>query len=483
MFWEMDLGLNQVTKKNSSPLPSSAHALIPIPGGQDGPSGVLVCVNSVLLYKKVDHEDVACAIPRRLEVGAEGGLMIVAFAVHRMKGFFFVLIQSEYGDIYKIELVHDEGLVREVKCSYFETLPVCTALCVLKSGYLFAAAESGDHLFYQFTGIGADDSDPRCTSTHPLGSEAIIAFKPRATPKNLSLSDEMHSLAPALDLRVLDAQGTGSPQLYVLCGRGPRSSLRILQQGLSVEELADNELPGRPRGVWTLKASSSSVYDGLIVVGFEGHTLVLQIGEAVEEVGESLFETNAATLHCAQLANDSYIQVLEGELRHLPPGGGVWGGSQSAAPTVWRPPGARRIRVCASSERQVAVGLSGGELVLFELDAAGTLEEIASKNLSVETTALSIQPTPKGGLKGSFLAVGGLDNCVRVLSLQSDKLLKQLATQMLPSNATPESVCLAALQTNPTEDPVTYLYVSRSKDRRRGEGAGGGRKDAGTQFP
>lgn len=37
------------------------------------------------------------------------------------------------------------------------------------------------------------------------------------------------------------------------CGRGPRSSLRVLRHGLEVSEMAVSELPGNPNAVWTVK--------------------------------------------------------------------------------------------------------------------------------------------------------------------------------------------------------------------------------------
>ncbi|KAF8817749.1 putative splicing factor 3b, subunit 3 [Cardiosporidium cionae] len=102
-FWEMDLGLNHVIKKATVPVDITAHCLIPIPGGGgiEGPSGVLVCCEFYMVYKRLEHEDVYCSFPRRLEMGQDKGILIVSWAVHKMKDFFFVLLQSEYGDLYK----------------------------------------------------------------------------------------------------------------------------------------------------------------------------------------------------------------------------------------------------------------------------------------------------------------------------------------------------------------------------------------------
>lgn len=47
-----------------------------------------------------------------------------------------------------------------------------------------------------------------------------------------------------------------SPQLYAVCGRGHRSSLRVLRHGLGVTPVAISEMPGRPGAVWTVPASA-----------------------------------------------------------------------------------------------------------------------------------------------------------------------------------------------------------------------------------
>jgi hypothetical protein len=44
-----------------------------------------------------------------------------------------------------------------------------------------------------------------------------------------------------------------TPQIYSLCGRGPRSTLRVLRHGLAVTVMAVSELPGNPSAVWTVK--------------------------------------------------------------------------------------------------------------------------------------------------------------------------------------------------------------------------------------
>lgn len=63
----------------------------------------------------------------------------------------------------------------------------------------------------------------------------------------------------ALIVQIADLANEDTPQLYVACGRGPRSSLRVLRHGLEVTEMAVSELPGNPNAVWTVKTSATGL--------------------------------------------------------------------------------------------------------------------------------------------------------------------------------------------------------------------------------
>ena len=120
-YYELDLGLNHVVRKWSEPVDTRANLLIPgtvlfgpcrlcvcacatgrrsfkgsvrgrhdrkpVPGGTDGPSGVLVCAENFITWKHQGHAEVRVPIPRRenpLE-DPDRGLLIVSYAMHRTK--------------------------------------------------------------------------------------------------------------------------------------------------------------------------------------------------------------------------------------------------------------------------------------------------------------------------------------------------------------------------------------------------------------
>lgn len=102
----------------------------------------------------------------------------------------------------------------------------------------------------------------------------------------------------------------------------------------------------------------SDEFDAYIIVSFVNATLVLSIGDTVEEVTDSGFLGTTPTLFCASLG-DSLVQVYPEGIRHI---------RADKRVNEWKSPGKKTITKCAVNERQVVIALSGGELVYFEMD-------------------------------------------------------------------------------------------------------------------
>lgn len=197
--------------------------------------------------------------------------------------------------------------------------------------------------------------------------------------------------------------------MAVLCGRGPRSTFRLLRHGLEVTEMAKSDLPGSPNAVWTVKRNSDEEYDSFIVVSFVNATLVLSIGETVEEVTDSGFLGTTPTLFCSQLGDNALVQVYPEGIRHI---------IASKRINVWRTPGRKTIQRCAVNTRQVVIALTGGELVYFEMDITGQLNEYTErKEMLADVICMALGRVPNNEQRSRFLAVGLADNTVRILSL------------------------------------------------------------------
>ena len=494
-YYELDLGLNHVSRRFATPAHRSACCLAGLPGGEDGgPGGVLVGGEDWVEYlhedmpqpasasdamdvgssKKQKPTKIICALPRRALHPPGKGVLLTSIVVHRTgkkkKAKFFALAQTEYGDLYKITIrtdPKDKTTVIGLTVSLFDTLPVANGLNVSKLGMLFVPAEFGDHALYQFLRIDVDDVAPTCTSeeataaylaqtdcaderTYYASSENAAAIAGSFVPtalQNLRRVAKADSLAPVTDVIVGELAGNEvSPQIYALCGRGPRSALRTLRHGAAVTELAVSDLPGVPGAVFTVAdtseegsaASAEKRTDKYIVVSFADATLVLSVGETVEEMGkESGFLPNVPTLACSALGTDGgVVQVHPGGVRHIHQG----------KAKQWHCPGLKRIETASANESQVLIALAGGEVIYFELDPmSGNLTETGSKDMGADVCCLDVGTVPKGRSRSMFAAIGCRDQTMRVISLDPSSMLAQKSSTAL--RATPHGTALQFVST------------------------------------
>ena len=445
-YYELDLGLNHVVRKYSEPLEEHANFLIAVPGGNDGPSGVLICSENYITYKNFgDQPDIRCPIPRRRNDldDPEHGMIFVCSATHKTKSMFFILAQTEQGDIFKITLDIGDDIVTEIKLKYFDTVTVATSLNVLKTGFLFVACEFGNHHLYQIAHLGDDDGEPEFSSSTPLQEGETFMFAPREL-KNLVPVDELESLSPNMHCQIADIANEDTAQLLMACGRGSRSTLRVLRHGLEVSEMAVSELPGSPNAVWTIKRRQDEEFDNYIVVSFVNATLVLSIGETVAEVTDSGFLGTTPTITCAQIGDDALVQIYPDGIRHI---------RVDKRVNEWRTPGKRHILKCAVNQRQVVIALTGGELVYFEMDSTGQLNEYTDrKDMNCDVICMGLGAVPLGEQRTRFLAVGLADNTVRIISLDPQDCLTPLSMQALP--ATPESLCVVEMTSGASRQTI-----------------------------
>lgn len=223
--------------------------------------------------------------------------------------------------------------------------------------------------------------------------------------------------------------------------------------------MAVSELPGNPNAVWTVKKKAdgnnlllifafikscililshfkTDEFDSYIIVSFLNATLVLSIGETVEEVTDSGFLGTMPTLCCSQLGENALIQIYPEGIRHI---------RADKRVNEWKAPAKKPIVQCAVNQRQVVIALNGGELVYFEMDTTGQLNEYTERrDMGADVVCMALASVPSGELRTRFLAVGLNDDTVRIISLDPKDCLSPLASQGLPSPA--ESLCIVEMK-------------------------------------
>lgn len=150
-------------------------------------------------------------------------------------------------------------------------------------------------------------------------------------------------------------------------------------------------------------------YDSYIILSFVNGTLVLSIGETIEEVQDTGFLSSAPTLAVQQIGSDALLQVHPHGIRHV---------LADRRVNEWKVPQGKTIVCATTNKRQVVVALSSAELVYFELDLEGQLNEYQDRKAMGSTVmAMSVGEVPEGRQRTPYLVSPNIA-CVIVCSLQ-----------------------------------------------------------------
>jgi splicing factor 3B subunit 3 len=438
-FYEVDLGLNHVVRKYTETVSRDSHMLVALPGGHDGPSGVLVCAGDVIIWRNPGHASITLQLPRRDDCSGKS-LFFVSSTVHRMKNMFFVLLQTELGDLFKVSFDYDNSSnsVQEIKLSYFDSVPVSNSLCVLKSGFLVCAAELGNNYVFQIESLGDNEQSAEFTSNDMRDDEEPAAVYKARELKNLAVVDEIQS-APFIETKVMNLTQDDSPQFYSISGRGPNSTFKITKPGVQINQLIEYPLQGTPTAVWSVKKRRDDQYQSYIIISFINATMILGIGDTVDEVTDSEFIPNVSSLLVQQIGADGLIQIHSSGykyFRQVTPNG-------ETIVKEWKPKYGSKVTHAAANNRQVLLVLNTNELVYFELkEQDGSLKEHSTtKKVPFAVSCVALGPVPEGRIRSKFLAIGTGDQTVRMLSLDPNSTFEPLAMQA--TNASPKSLHLS----------------------------------------
>ncbi|RLV93793.1 Pre-mRNA-splicing factor RSE1 [Spathaspora sp. JA1] len=406
-YYQLDLGLNHIIKTRAEEIPQDCSYVVGLPSHIGGV--LLLGTNWLAIESRNERTRKLLPLPRRKGQDT----IITTHILHRLKKNhdFFILIQSQLGDLFKIVVDYDQDreIVRDVTVSYFDTIPPCISLNIFKSGFLFANVLNNDKLLYQFEKLGETSTTTIKLSTHTDHTDEVnLTLK---ALDNLALIDIHESLTPILDAKY-------SSNLSVLSSHYLKQVIR----GIPTSTLVSSPIPFIPTSIFTTKLTMTSEYDSYLVVtsSLVSTTLVLSLGEVVEEVEDSKLITDQHTLAIQQIGRSSLIQVYTTGIRHI-----------GTKVTDWYSPGGITIIQASTNNNQVIIAMSNCEVVYFEVDFDDQLIEYQQRlELSSSITSLCLGDTAK------VAVIGCSDETIQVVSLDESDCLEVKSLQALSSNAT-----------------------------------------------
>lgn len=200
-----------------------------------------------------------------------------------------------------------------------------------------------------------------------LGDSQLVHIQPSdddddETTDILKVIDEFPNLGPINDFCVADLDKQGQIQLITCSGVAKDSSLRIIRNGVGLNELAAIEISG-VKGVWALRPSFHSVHDHILVISFMNQTRILELrGNTMSQIDAySGFDMQRRTLVATNVIDDLVVQVTDQSVRLFEANGQL-------LLDEWYPEGHVQITVAAVNPTQCVVSIGFGRLIALKIE-------------------------------------------------------------------------------------------------------------------
>lgn len=201
-----------------------------------------------------------------------------------------------------------------------------------------------------------------------FGDSQLIKLNPERDEHGtyIDILETYDNLGPIMDMCVADLDRQGQGQAVTCSGCNKDGSLRIIRNGIGINEHAAIELDGI-KGMWSLRPSSMQ-HDKYLVQAFINETRVLAVEEDEDgvhqlEEGEITGFQKGRTLFCGCVNGNMVVQVTES--------GVVLVSCETLEATDrWEPPSDLNVTVASGNSTRVVLALGGGNLVHLLVDTS-----------------------------------------------------------------------------------------------------------------
>ncbi len=128
---------------------------------------------------------------------------------------------------------------------------------------------------------------------------------------SVAVVDSITNLAPIIDFCLVDFEKRGQSHVVACSGAHKNGSLRIIRNGIGIEEIGElGELSGIT-GLFSLRQVYDSKFDSMLAISFVAETRFQIMNDGVLEELEDTngLVTSETTLLCSNVKPDSIVQV------------------------------------------------------------------------------------------------------------------------------------------------------------------------------
>lgn len=251
---------------------TEASMLIPVPSPLGG--AIVIGQESIVYHDGTNYVAVAPPIIKQSTINcyARVDSKGLRYLMGNMSGSLFMLFLETGPNAKGVTCVKD------LKVELLGEISIPECITYLDNGVLFIGSRHGDSQLVKLN-----------TSANENGTYVM----PMETFTNLG---------PIMDICVVDLERQGQGQMITCSGSFKEGSLRIIRNGIGIQEHACIDLPGI-KGIWALKVGiAESPYDNTLVLAFVGDTRILTLaGEEVEETDIAGFVSDQQTFYCGNV--------------------------------------------------------------------------------------------------------------------------------------------------------------------------------------
>ncbi|KAL8139852.1 hypothetical protein V2J09_005873 [Rumex salicifolius] len=323
------------------------------------------------------------------------------------------LLGDHAGLLHLLVITHEKEKVTGLKIELLGETSIASTISYLDNAFVYVGSSYGDSQLVK------------------------LNVQPDAKGSYVEVLEKYVNLGPIVDFCVVDLERQGQGQVVTCSGAYKDGSLRVVRNGIGINEQASVELQGI-KGMWSLRSSTDDIYDTFLVVSFINETRILAMNpeDELEETEIEGFDSQLQTLFCSDAVFNQLIQVTSNSVRLV-------SSLSRELRDEWKPPSEYTINVATANPTQVLLATSGRNVVYLEI-GDGTLTEVAHKQLDHEISCLDINPIGENSNKSQLAAVGMWTNIsVRVFSLPELDLKTE---EWLGGEIIPRSVLLCSFE-------------------------------------
>ncbi|GMY38038.1 DNA damage-binding protein 1a [Fagus crenata] len=323
------------------------------------------------------------------------------------------LLGDHAGLLHLLVITHEKEKVTGLKIELLGETSISSTISYLDNAFVYIGSSYGDSQLVK------------------------LNLQPDAKGSYVEVLERYVNLGPIVDFCVVDLERQGQGQVVTCSGAYKDGSLRVVRNGIGINEQASVELQGI-KGMWSLRSSTDDPFDTFLVVSFISETriLAMNLEDELEETEIEGFCSQVQTLFCHDAVYNQLVQVTSGSVRLV-------SSTSRELRNEWNAPSGYSINVATANATQVLLATGGGHLVYLEI-GDGVLTEVKHAQLEYEISCLDINPIGENPYYSQLAAVGmWTDISVRIFSLPD---LNLITKEPLGGEIIPRSILLCVFE-------------------------------------